>query len=60
MAKSSLQSGRQFRSVQRISSAMAESSITTHPEDDPDEPEEVEEAAGEALDLLSALPDGKI
>ena len=59
VAKSSLQSGRQFRNVQRISSAMAESSMTTHPppaDADEDEPEDVEEAAGDALDLLQLLP----
>ena len=57
-ANSSLHSGRQFRSVQRISSAMAESSATTHPpptppaeaDADEDEPEDIEEAAGEALE----------
>ena len=54
-AKSCLHCGRQFLSVQRISSAMAESSAPTHPppappDADEEEPEEVDDAAGEALE----------
>ena len=62
MAKSSLQSGLQFRSVQRISSAIAESASMTTPQPPPtdaadeDDPEDVEEAAGEALDRLQPPP----
>ena len=54
-AKSCLHCGRQFLSVQRISSAMAESSAPMHPppappDADEEEPEEVDDAAGEALE----------
>ena len=54
VAKSSLHSGRQFRSVQRISSAMAESSMQQLDVDE-DDPEDVD-VAGEAVDRAPPPP----